>query len=138
MNVYAARREAVARALGDAVAVIPAAPHATRNNDAEYEYRQHSDFYYLTGLNEPEAVLVIAPHKSGERNALFLRPRDRTAEIWTGKRVGVEGALSDFGMDVAFPIEELAAELPTFSKVRPRCTIRSVRTSRSTASCSMR
>jgi Xaa-Pro aminopeptidase len=114
MNVYAARREAVARALGDAVAVIPAAPHATRNADTEYEYRQHSDFFYLTGLNEPEAVLVIAPHKSGERNALFLRPRDRTAEIWTGKRVGVEGALAELGMDVAFPIEELAAKLPDF------------------------
>ena len=114
MNVYAARREAVARALGDAVAVIPSAPHATRNADTEYEFRQHSDFYYLTGLNEPEAVLVIAPHKSGERDALFLRPRDRMAEIWTGKRVGVEGAVADFGMNVAHPIEELAAKLPDY------------------------
>ena len=114
MNVYAARREAVARALGDAVAVIPSAPHATRNADTEYEFRQHSDFYYLTGLNEPEAVLVIAPHKSGERDALFLRPRDRMAEIWTGKRVGVEGAVDEFGMNVAYPIEELAAKLPDY------------------------
>jgi Xaa-Pro aminopeptidase len=114
MNVYAARREAVAKALGDAVAVIPAAPHATRNADTEYEYRQHSDFYYLTGLNEPEAVLVIAPHKSGERDVLFLRPRDREAEIWTGKRVGVEGAVDDLGFDAAYPIGELAAKLPDY------------------------
>jgi len=114
MNVYAARREAVASALGDAVAVIPSAPHATRNADTEYEFRQHSDFYYLTGLNEPEAVLVIAPHKSGERDVLFLRPRDRMAEIWTGKRVGVEGAVDEFGMNVAYPIEELAAKLPDY------------------------
>jgi Xaa-Pro aminopeptidase len=114
MNVYAARREAVARALGGAVAVIPAAPHATRNADTEYEYRQHSDFYYLTGLNEPEAVLVIAPHATDGRDALFLRPRDRMAEIWTGKRVGVEGAVADFGLDIAYPIEELAAKLPDY------------------------
>ena len=59
-------------------------------------------------------MLVIAPHKSGERDALFLRPRDRMAEIWTGKRVGVEGAVADFGMNVAHPIEELAAKLPDY------------------------
>jgi Xaa-Pro aminopeptidase len=65
-------------------------------------------------LNEPDAVLVIAPHKGAERDALFLRPRDRMAEIWTGKRVGVEGAVADFGLDVAYPIEELSAKLPDY------------------------
>jgi len=112
MNDYAARRAEFARRMGaDAVAVIPAARHATRNADTEYEYRQNSDFYYLTGLNEPDAVLVLAPH-AGEPVTLFLRPRDRTAEIWTGRRVGVEGAVSDLGMGAAYPIEELAERLP--------------------------
>jgi Xaa-Pro aminopeptidase len=114
MNSYAARREAFARQLGDGVAIVPAARHATRNADAEYEYRQHSDFYYLTGLNEPDAVLVIAPQRAEGSAVLFLRPRDRTAEIWNGKRVGLEGAVTDYGMDSAFGIDELAAKLPDF------------------------
>ncbi|MBC5811345.1 MAG: aminopeptidase P N-terminal domain-containing protein [Candidatus Eremiobacteraeota bacterium] len=112
MNLYARRRADFVRALGDAVAVIPAARHAVRSNDSEYEYRQNSDFYYLTGLKEPDAVLVIAPHREKERTVLFLRPRDRTAEIWNGKRVGVEGAVGDFGMETAYPIEELETRLP--------------------------
>ncbi len=111
--MYAERRAAFARSLGaDAVAVIPSARHALRNADTEYQYRQNSDFYYLTGLTEPEAVLVIAPHRDGERVIMFLRPRDRSAEIWNGKRVGVEGAVADYGMDAAYPIDELSAKLP--------------------------
>jgi Xaa-Pro aminopeptidase len=110
--MYAERRAAFARSLGaDAVAVIPSARHASRNADTEYEYRQNSDFYYRTGLKEPEAVLVLAPQR--EQSAImFLRPHDRSAEIWNGKRVGVEGAVAGYGMDVAYPIEELAAKLP--------------------------
>lgn len=115
MDVYASRRADLSRKLLDAgaIAIVPAARHATRNNDSEYQYRQSSDFYYLTGLNEPESVLVLAPQaEAGARVTLFLRPRDRTMEIWNGKRVGVEGAVADFGMDVAHPIEELSAKLP--------------------------
>ena len=112
MNDHARRRSDFVRALGDAVAVIPAARHAQRNADSEYEFRQNSDFYYLTGLKEPDAVLVLAPHRDQERAVLFLRPRDRTAEIWNGKRVGIEGAVADYGMDVAYPIEELEQRLP--------------------------
>src|SRR5271163_2580726 len=112
MSNYAARRAEFARQMGpDAVAVIPAARHATRNADAEYEYRQNSDFYYLTGFNEPEALLVIAP-QAAEPVTLFVRPRDRTAEIWTGRRAGVEGAIADYGMGAAHPVEELAERLP--------------------------
>ncbi len=114
MKSFAARRDQVARSLGDAVAVIPAARHATRNADTEYEYRQHSDFYYLTGLKEPEAVLVIAPQRKEGRFTLFVRPRERSAEIWNGKRAGVEGAVGEFGMDAALGIDELAAKLPEF------------------------
>jgi Xaa-Pro aminopeptidase len=111
MSLYAERRAAFAKRLGDAVALIPSARHASRNADTEYEYRQNSDFYYLTGLQEPDAVLVIAPH-ADEATTLFLRPRDRMQEIWTGKRVGVEGALADYGMQAAYPIHDLAERLP--------------------------
>lgn len=112
MSSYEQRRDAFARGLGDAVAVIPAARHAVRNADTEYEYRQNSDFFYLTGFDEPEALLVVAPHRAGERFVLFLRPRDRTQEIWTGRRLGLEGAVERLGVDAAFPISELAERLP--------------------------
>jgi Xaa-Pro aminopeptidase len=110
MNPYAARRAAFLEKLGNAVAIIPAARHATRNADTEYEYRQNSDFFYLTGFSEPEAVLVLAPHRD-EKATLFLRPRDRIAEIWNGKRAGIEGAVAEYGMDAAYPIAELGSKL---------------------------
>ncbi|MBV8299381.1 MAG: aminopeptidase P N-terminal domain-containing protein, partial [Candidatus Eremiobacteraeota bacterium] len=67
MNAFAERRAAVLERLGDGVMIVPAATHALRNHDTEYEYRQNSDFYYLTGFTEPEAVLVLAPHRENER-----------------------------------------------------------------------
>ncbi len=112
MSSYQQRREAFAHGIGESVAVVPSARHAARNADAEYEYRQNSDFYYLTGFEEPEALLVVAPHQEKERVVLFLRPRDRTQEIWTGRRLGVEGAVEQLGVDAAYPISELAERLP--------------------------
>ncbi|MGH7661485.1 MAG: aminopeptidase P N-terminal domain-containing protein [Vulcanimicrobiaceae bacterium] len=110
--MFRRRRDALAEKLGGAIAIIPAAIHHLRNNDAEYEYRQHSDFYYLTGFTEPEAVLVIAPEKD-RRDTLFLRRRDREQEIWTGKRLGVEAAPSTLEMDAAFAIDEFDETLGT-------------------------
>ncbi len=112
MSVFSDRRAAVLERLGDGMMIVPAATHALRNNDTEYEYRQSSDFYYLTGFTEPEAVLVLAPQREGERAVLFLRPRDRALEIWNGKRLGVEAARDALGVDAAYPIEELAQRLP--------------------------
>jgi len=115
VKIYAERRAAFARSMGEsAVAIIPSARQSTRNADTDYEFRQNSDFYYLTGLKEPDAVLVVAPHLEKQGVVMFLRPRDRTAEIWNGKRVGIEGAVADFGMEAAFSIDELAAKLPEF------------------------
>ncbi|HEY0798402.1 MAG TPA: aminopeptidase P N-terminal domain-containing protein, partial [Candidatus Baltobacteraceae bacterium] len=114
MNVYQQRRDALQRELAVAAVVIPAAEHALRNADTEYEYRQDSDFYYLTGFNEPEAVLVLAPHRSGEASTLFLRPRDRAKEIWNGRRLGVEAAVETLGLDAAYAIDELEKRLPDF------------------------
>jgi Xaa-Pro aminopeptidase len=112
MSAFAERRAAVLERLGDGVMIVPAATHALRNNDTEYEYRQSSDFYYLTGFTEPEAVLVLAPHRENERVTLFLRQRNREREIWDGKRLGVEAAPGALGVDAAYPIEELAQRLP--------------------------
>jgi len=114
MDIYAQRRAAFSRALGDAVAVIPSAPAATRNADTEFEFRQNADFYYLTGLNEPEAALVVAPNQATQRCVLFLRPSDREQEIWSGKRVGIDGATRDYGVDAAYPIAELSQRLADF------------------------
>ena len=102
--------EFVRRMGPDSVAIIPAAREMTRSNDTEYRFRQDSDFYYLTGFNEPEAVAVIAPSREA-RYTLFVRPRDREKETWTGRRAGVEGAKERHGADEAFPVEEFDAKL---------------------------
>jgi len=88
------------------VAIIPAAHEATRSNDTQYRFRQDSDFYYLTGFEEPEAIAVIAPGRE-QKYTLFVRPRDPEQEIWVGRRAGVEGAKSEFGAQESFPIAEL-------------------------------
>ena len=95
----------------DSVAIIPSARERVRSNDTEYRYRQDSDFFYLTGFNEPEAVAVIAPAREGQRFTLFVRPRDPERETWSGVRAGVEGACGRFGADAAYPIEELDERL---------------------------
>jgi len=92
------------------VAIIPSAREATRSNDTQYRFRQDSDFLYLTGFEEPEAIAVIAP--SAERKfTMFLRPRDPEREIWDGRRAGVEGAKRDYGADESFPIVEFDMKL---------------------------
>ena len=92
------------------VAIIPAAREATRSNDTHYRFRQDSDFFYLTGFEEPDAIAVIKP---GDKHAyvLFVRPRDPEREIWDGRRAGVDGAKSEFGAHEAFPVEEFDAKL---------------------------
>ncbi len=92
------------------VAIIPAAREVTRSHDTEYRFRQDSDFYYLTGFREPDAVAVVAPGRE-KPFTLFVRPRDREKEVWNGRRAGVEGAKERFGADEAFPVEEFEAKL---------------------------
>src|SRR6266404_2871996 len=95
----------------DSVAIIPAAREAVRSHDTNYRYRQNSDFFYLTGFEEPDAIAVIAP-ASEKKFTLFVRPRDLEQEIWNGYRAGVEGAVADYSADAAFPIDEFDAKLP--------------------------
>lgn len=92
------------------VAIIPGAKETTRSNDTHYRFRQDSDFFYLTGFEEPEAIAVVKP-SAETKYTLFVRPRDPEREIWDGRRAGVEGAKSDFGADEAFPIAEFNARL---------------------------
>ncbi len=92
------------------VAIIPGAREATRSNDTNYRFRQDSDFFYLTGFEEPEAIAVVKPSET-HRYALFVRPRDPEREIWDGRRAGVEGAMSEFGAEAAFPIAEFNSKL---------------------------
>ncbi|HEV2861324.1 MAG TPA: Xaa-Pro aminopeptidase [Pyrinomonadaceae bacterium] len=94
----------------NSVAILPSGREVTRSNDTEFRFRQDSDFYYLTGFNEPDSVAVIAPGRD-ERFTLFVRPRDPEKEIWTGRRAGVEGAKETFGADAAFPTEEFHSKL---------------------------
>jgi len=104
---FARRRDALRVAIGDGIAVFAGAAESSRNNDILHPFRQDSDFYSLTGFDEPDAVAVIA----ADRYVLFVRPRDPDAETWTGPRAGVEGAVSDFGADEAHPLDDLDDEL---------------------------
>jgi Xaa-Pro aminopeptidase len=94
------------------IAILPAAPVRTRSRDVEHRYRQDSDFYYLTGFAEPEAVAVLVPGRASGEFLLFCRERDATKEQWDGGRAGQDGAVQDFGADDAFPIDDIDDILP--------------------------
>ena len=104
--------------LDGGVMLLAAAPERPRTADILYPYRQDSDFGYVTGFPEPEAVCVLAPGAT-ERFVLFVRPRDPEREIWIGSRAGVEGALEQYGADAAFPLDELEKVLPRFLENAP-------------------
>lgn len=110
---YARRRRAIMRMMGKGgVAILPAAPARVRNRDVEYPYRQDSDFFYLSGFAEPEAVLVLAPGREQGEFLLFCRDQDRERELWDGKRATPAGAISDYAADDAFPINDIDEILP--------------------------
>jgi Xaa-Pro aminopeptidase len=109
---YTARRARALAGFAGGVAVVAGAKTILRNADTEFAFRQNSDFLYLTGFDEPDAVLVLAPERTGERAVLFLRERDRAMETWNGKRLGVERAIEALGVDAAYPIGELGTRLP--------------------------
>ncbi len=111
---YQQRRTQLLAKIGQGTAIFGSAPQAVMHNDVEYVYRQESDFYYLTGFNEDGAVAVLAPHHAEHQFILFVRPKERAKEIWTGYRVGVDAAQEEYGADVAYPISELAEQLPQY------------------------
>jgi Xaa-Pro aminopeptidase len=119
LATFIERRRRFVEAVGDGLAIVPAAPETVRNNDVSHPFRQHSDFYFLTGFDEPDAVALFNPAHAKERFVLFVRPRDREMEIWTGHRAGVEGAVASYGADAAYPIEQLDGKLREYAIDRP-------------------
>lgn len=102
------------------IAIIPAAKELTRNADTHFPFRQDSDFYYLTGLNEPDAVAVLMPNRVHGEFLLFVRDKNPERELWDGYRAGPEGACNDYGADDAFPIDVLDEVLPGLIEGRSR------------------
>lgn len=104
----------------DSIAILPASSIKVRNRDVEYDYRQDSDFLYLTGFEEPEAVAVLMPGRAQAEFILFCRERDLEMETWNGIRAGQQGAMDDYGADDAFPIGDIDEILPGLLEQRDR------------------
>ncbi|EGJ34181.1 MULTISPECIES: aminopeptidase P N-terminal domain-containing protein [Moorena] len=117
---YKERREQLMSKIGNGTAIFRSAPVAIMHNTVEYNFRQDSDFFYLTGFNEPEAVIVLAPHHEEHRFVLFVQPKEPEKEVWTGYRKGVEAAKEQFGADETYPITELNEKLPQYLKKADR------------------
>ena len=108
-----ARRARIMAAMDGGVMLLAAAPERVRSADVLYPYRQDSDFGYVTAFPEADAVCLLAP-EAPERYVLFVRPHDPERAIWIGARVGIEGAVQQYGADAAFPLDELEQVLPRF------------------------
>jgi Xaa-Pro aminopeptidase len=118
---FARRRRQLMRMAGDdAILILPSAPERIRSHDTHYPYRQDSDFWYLGGFPEPEAVLVLVPGRAHGEALLFCRERDPDREAWDGPRAGPEGAVSAHGFDDAYPIADLDEILPGLLEGRSR------------------
>ncbi len=123
MEPYQSRRRALLRQLDRGCAIFFAAPTTIRNGSVEHSYRQDSDFYYLTGFDEPESVLVLSTVHPHHRSVLFLRPKDSEREVWDGPRVGVDDAVRRFGVDAALPIDDLESRLPDYMQNAERVVV---------------
>ena len=118
-NIYQKRRNALAKLIraksGSGIAVISTAPEVARNRDSEFPYRHDSDFFYLTGFEEPGATLVMEIKGSGKnynlQSHLFCRPKDPEREIWDGIRLGPEAAPEVLGVEFAHSNQELDHKL---------------------------
>ena len=111
---YQRRREQLMAIIGpQSVAVVFGADEVLRNADTHFPFRQNSDFFYLTGFTEPNAILVLTPGREQGEVILFLNPRDPAIEQWVGRRLGPEQACEHLGVDVAIDINEVDKKLPT-------------------------
>ena len=118
---FARRRKRVMEMMDEeSIAIIPTAPERQRNRDITYPFRPDSDFYYLTGFPEPQAVAVLAPGREQGEFVLFCRERDPEREQWDGARAGLEGACETYGADDAFPAGDIDDILPGIMETRPR------------------
>ena len=108
------RRDRFMSKIGNGTAIFRSAPLAVMHNDVEYNFRQDSDFFYLTGFNEADAVAVFAPWHEEHKFILFVQPKDRLKETWSGYRIGVEAAKEKYGADEAYPIAEMDEKLAQY------------------------
>ncbi len=104
----------------NSIAIVPAAQEQVRSRDTHYPFRQDSDFFYLSGFGEPDAVLVLIPGRRHGQFVMFSRDKDETMELWDGHRAGPEGVCSDFGADDAFPLSDIDDILPGLIEGRDR------------------
>ncbi len=111
LTSYRERRAKLLERLKGGVAIFESAPHQTRSHDTEFPYRQDSNFKYLVGFEEPEAKLVIISHQKERQAVLFVRPKDLKAEVWSGRRLGVDGAKDLLDVDEVYSIEEFDQKL---------------------------
>ncbi|RBW48963.1 Xaa-Pro aminopeptidase [Marinobacter sp. F3R11] len=114
------RRKLMERMAPDSIAIIPAAPERVRNRDVLHPFRQDSDFQYLTGFGEPEAVLALIPGREYGESVLFCKEKDPEKELWDGFLVGPEGAIEGYGLDDAFPVSDIDDILPGMIEGRSR------------------
>jgi len=103
---FSARRHEFIDHLAGAIAIIPAGREQVRNDDVTHAFRQNSDFFFLTGFPEPDAIAVFDPGHDAEQYILFVRPRDPEMEAWNGRRAGVAGAVNEYGADAALTLDE--------------------------------
>ena len=106
------RQELMAMMGSNSIAFLPTAPVANRNRDVDHIYRQDSDFCYITGFSEPEALVVLIPGREQAEYILFCREKDDNKELWHGRRTGLEGACEEFGADDSFPITDIDEIIP--------------------------
>lgn len=113
VNPFVERRQALLSKMPPhSIAVVPAAPMRTRSRDTDHVFRQNSDFHYLTGFEEPDAVLVLERGARRRRSLLFCRARNRLMERWDGERLGPSRAPERLGMDAAYPSSQVVSRLP--------------------------
>jgi len=123
MNIteFKRRRKQLMRMMGkNSIAILPAASESIRNRDVQYRYRPDSNFFYLTGFAEPDAVVVIIPGRKQAEYILFCRPLDKTKVMWDGAMAGQEGAVEQYGADDSFPISDLDEILPRMLEEKSR------------------
>lgn len=118
---FAERRARLMEQMDDnSIAIIPAASETLRNNDVHHPFRQNSNFMYLTGFREPDAFAVLIPGREQGQYILFVRDKNPEREIWDGYRAGPDGAVSEYGADDAFPIDDIDDILPGLMEGRSR------------------
>ena len=118
-KVFTRRRERFLKKMESGVALIPSAPEFIRNGDVHHDYRQHSDFFYLTGFEEPGSLLLLGKGDVKHEFVLFVPKRDKVMEIWNGRRAGPAGAKELYGADAAFTSEEIDAMVPQYLRDQP-------------------